>query len=88
FAAAAAILKPIKNLTKVNVVIQKEVAATEDIFYILDYPSEKETGSKELAKVDGNVTIKELSFAFVEHKVLSGGSVDIKACQTVAFVGK
>lgn len=88
FAAAAAILKPIKNLTKVNVVIQKAVAATEDIFYILDYPAEKETGSKELAKVDGNVTIKDLSFAFGEHKVLSGVSVDIKARQTVAFVGK
>ncbi|MDE5033797.1 lipid ABC transporter permease/ATP-binding protein, partial [Francisella tularensis subsp. holarctica] len=39
FAAAAAILKPIKNLKKVNVVIQKAVAATEDIFYILDYPA-------------------------------------------------
>ncbi|MDE4963620.1 lipid ABC transporter permease/ATP-binding protein, partial [Francisella tularensis subsp. holarctica] len=49
FAAAAAILKPIKNLKKVNVVIQKAVAATEDIFYILDYPADKETGSKELA---------------------------------------
>ncbi|APC94626.1 lipid A export permease/ATP-binding protein MsbA [Francisella tularensis subsp. novicida] len=88
FAAAAAILKPIKNLTKVNVVIQKAVAATEDIFYILDYPAEKETGSKELAKVEGNVTIKDLSFAFGDHKVLSGVSVDIKAGQTVAFVGK
>ncbi|AVC43637.1 lipid A export permease/ATP-binding protein MsbA [Francisella tularensis subsp. novicida] len=88
FAAAAAILKPIKNLTKVNVVIQKAVAATEDIFYILDYPSEKETGNKQLDKVEGNVTIKDLSFAFGDHKVLSGVSVDIKAGQTVAFVGK
>ena len=88
FAAAAAILKPIKNLTKVNVVIQKAVAATEDIFYILDYPAEKETGNKQLGKVDGNVIIKDLSFAFGDHKVLSGVSVDIKAGQTVAFVGK
>lgn len=88
FAAAAAILKPIKNLTKVNVVIQKAVAATEDIFYILDYPAEKETGKKELQKVDGNVSIKDVSFAFSTQKVLNGVSVDIKAGQTVAFVGK
>lgn len=88
FAAAAAILKPIKNLTKVNVVIQKAVAATEDIFYILDYPAEKETGNKELQKVDGNVCIKDVSFAFSTQKVLDGVSVDIKAGQTVAFVGK
>ena len=88
FAAAAAILKPIKNLTKVNVVIQKAVAATEDIFYILDYPAEKETGNEQLGKVDGNVIIKDLSFAFGDHKVLSGVSIDIKAGQTVAFVGK
>lgn len=88
FAAAAAILKPIKNLTKVNVVIQKAVAATEDIFYILDYPAEKETGNEQLGKVDGNVIIKDLSFAFGDHKVLSGVNIDIKAGQTVAFVGK
>ncbi|MFV9973130.1 MAG: lipid A export permease/ATP-binding protein MsbA [Francisella endosymbiont of Hyalomma asiaticum] len=88
FAAAAAILKPIKNLTKVNVVIQKAVVATEDIFYILDYPAEKETGNEQLGKVDGNVIIKDLSFAFGDRKVLSGVSIDIKAGQTVAFVGK
>ncbi|AIT09439.1 lipid transporter ATP-binding/permease [Candidatus Francisella endociliophora] len=88
FAAAAAILKPIKNLTKVNVVIQKAVAATEDIFYILDYPAEKETGKKELENVEGDVSIKDVSFAFSTQKVLNGVSVDIKAGQTVAFVGK
>ncbi|MED7788180.1 lipid A export permease/ATP-binding protein MsbA [Francisella sp. 19X1-34] len=88
FAAAAAILKPIKNLTKVNVVIQKAVAATEDIFYILDYPGEEETGKKELKKVSGNVTIKDVSFAFSTLNVLNGVSVDIKAGETVAFVGK
>ncbi|QEO57684.1 lipid A export permease/ATP-binding protein MsbA [Francisella marina] len=88
FAAAAAILKPIKNLTKVNVVIQKAVAATEDIFYILDYPAEKETGNKELDKVCGKVTIKDVSFAFGEQKVLNGVSTEIEAGETVAFVGK
>ena len=88
FAAAAAILKPIKNLTKVNVVIQKAIAASEDIFYILEYPAEKETGSKELQKVKGDVTIKDLSFSFGSQKVLNGVSIEIKAGETVAFVGK
>lgn len=88
FAAAAAILKPIKNLTKVNVVIQKAVAATEDIFYILDYPAEEETGKKELKKVSGDVSIRDVSFAFSTQNVLNGVSVDIKAGETVAFVGK
>lgn len=88
FAAAAAILKPIKNLTKVNVVIQKAVAATEDIFYILDYPAEKETGRKELHNVKGNIKIKGVDFSFGNQKVLDDVSVDIKAGQTVAFVGK
>lgn len=88
FAAAAAILKPIKNLTKVNVVIQKAVAATEDIFYILDYPAEEETGTKELKNVSGDVRIKDVSFAFSTLNVLNGVSVDIKAGETVAFVGK
>lgn len=88
FASAAAILKPIKNLTKVNVVIQKAVAATEDIFYILDYPAERETGTKELKDVKGNLSIKNVSFAFGEKKVLDGISVDIKSGEKVAFVGR
>ncbi|ASG68759.1 lipid A export ATP-binding/permease protein MsbA [Francisella halioticida] len=88
FAAAAAILKPIKNLTKVNVVIQKAVAATEDIFYILDYPAEEETGKKELKNISGDVSIKDVSFAFSTLNVLNGVSVDINAGETVAFVGK
>ncbi len=88
FAAAAAILKPIKNLTKVNVVIQKAVAATEDIFYILDYPAEVETGNKKLENAKGDVSIKNLSFAFGDLNVLNEVSVDIKAGQTVALVGK
>ncbi|GAB4221753.1 MAG: lipid A export permease/ATP-binding protein MsbA [Francisella sp.] len=88
FAAAAAILKPIKNLTKVNVVIQKAVAATEDIFYIMDYPAEKETGNKKLNKVKGDLTINDLSFSFGDYKVLNGINIDIKAGQTVALVGK
>ncbi|MFC4893015.1 lipid A export permease/ATP-binding protein MsbA [Pseudofrancisella aestuarii] len=88
FAAAAAVLKPIKNLTKVNVVIQKAVAATEDIFYILDYPAEKETGTKKLTKSEGKVSIKNLSFSFGDRKVLDSVNVDINSGETVAFVGK
>lgn len=88
FAAAAAILKPIKNLTKVNTVIQKAVAATEDIFYILDYPAEKDTGTKELGKSKGNLEIKDLSFSFGDKKVLKNVNVEIKEGETVAFVGK
>jgi subfamily B ATP-binding cassette protein MsbA len=88
FASAAAILKPIKNLTKVNVVIQKAVAATEDIFYILDYPAEQETGSKELKNVKGDLSVKNVSFAFGEKKVLDGINVDIKSGEKVAFVGR
>lgn len=88
FAAAAAVLKPIKNLTKVNVVIQKAVAATEDIFYILDYPAEKETGTKKLTKSDGKININNLSFSFGDKKVLDNVNVDINSGETVAFVGK
>ena len=88
FAAAAAILKPIKNLTKVNVVIQKAIAATEDIFYILDYPAEQDDGKKEMGKAKGDLHIKNLGFSFGDNKVLNDINVDIKAGETVAFVGR
>lgn len=88
FAAAAAVLKPIKNLTKVNVVIQKAVAATEDIFYILDYPAEQDEGKKEMGKAKGDLHIKNLGFSYGDNKVLNDINVEIEAGEKVAFVGR
>ena len=88
FASSLAILKPIKNLTKVNVTIQKAVAATEDIFFILDYKTEEDLGKIELQNVKGNIELKNLSFSYGEEKVLNSINLDIKEGETIALVGK
>jgi subfamily B ATP-binding cassette protein MsbA len=90
FASMMAILKPIKNLTNVNSTIQKAIAATEDIFEILDAKSEEDTGIKTLEKVKGHVEFKGVHFQYPESKqmVLKEINLTAEAGQTVALVGR
>lgn len=90
FASMMAILKPIKNLTNVNSTIQKAIAATEDIFEILDAKSEEDKGTKQLSHVKGQVEFKDLSFSYPESQqmVLKHINLVAKPGQTIALVGR
>lgn len=90
FAAMMAILKPIKNLTSVNATIQKAVAATEDIFDLLDHLPEVDCGTKTLDKVKGEVVVDNVTFAYegAEAPALNQMSLTVKSGQTVALVGR
>jgi len=88
FASSLAILKPIKNLTKVNIVIQRAVAATEDIFFILDFTYEQDNGTKKLEKAKGKIQFKDLFFSYASDDILKNINLDIDAGKTIALVGK
>ena len=90
FASMMAILKPIKNLTNVNSTIQKAIAATEDIFEILDQDSELDKGRKQLEKIAGNVCFKQLSFRYPESGQLALKQLNlaVKSGETIALVGR
>ncbi len=85
-----AILKPMKNLTSVNNTIQRGIAAADDIFNLLDMPTEKNTGTQTLKRANGNITLNNVSFQYQQDEkvILNNINLEIKAGQTVALVGR
>ncbi|TMO83367.1 lipid A export permease/ATP-binding protein MsbA [Pseudoalteromonas spongiae] len=83
-------LRPLKQLSNVNVELQRGIAAAKSIFDILDLENEKDTGSKTLEKCQGHITIENLSFAYpnTERNILNELTMDIKPGQSVALVGR
>ena len=90
FASMLAILKPIKNLTSVNSTIQKAIAATEDIFNILDHEKELDDGKKEIFNIQGNVFFKKVFFRYSgnSNDTLQNITLEVKRGETVALVGR
>ena len=90
FASMMAILKPIKNLTNVNATIQKAIAATEDIFDILDHKPEEDQGQKTLKQVKGRVEFNNVNFNYPDTDALVLKDVNLTALpgQTIALVGR
>ena len=83
-------LRPLKQLSNVNVELQRGIAAAKSIFDILDLENEKDSGSKTLEKCQGHITIESLSFAYpnTERNILNELTMDIKPGQSVALVGR
>jgi subfamily B ATP-binding cassette protein MsbA len=82
--------KPLRQLSEVNGVIQKGIAAAESVFEILDLPREINTGSKSADGVQGRIEISKLSFRYPDSPKLALAEIDlvIQPGQTVALVGR
>lgn len=80
---------PLKRLTMVNAKMQQGIAAGESVFEVLDSESEIDNGTKTLEKTFKRIQYDNVSFSYNAAKgiVLNNVSVDIKAGETVAFVG-
>ena len=88
--AAAMIPKPVRQLCQAYVEIQKGVAAAESIFELLDEPSELETGTRVVKRVQGYIEVKNLHFSYHRAKnyVLKGINFTVNPGETVALVGR
>lgn len=88
--AMVMLFAPIKRLTSVNEVVQKGIAASESVFTLIDLEQEKDTGSLEVKRVDGDVVFSDVSFEYPSAKApaLNDINLTIKSGQTVAFVGR
>ncbi len=85
------LFQPLKRITNINAVIQKGVAAAESIFKFLDTLPESDNGNYAPEKVEGELIIENLNFAYDNHAdrpVLKNINLHIKAGETVAFVGR
>ena len=92
FSAAAMLAKPVRQLSEVVSLIQKGLAAASDIFEQIDEKPEKNEGSYESKKVEGEIVFKEVSFSYENDEysedVLKDINLSIKRGETVALVGK
>lgn len=88
--AALALLTPLRRLTKINTEIQKGVAGAHSIFALLDEEREKDTGTKTIARVLGNIEYKNVSFSYPSTKktVLHDISFKVEPGQNIALVGR
>ncbi|MAC34902.1 MAG: lipid A export permease/ATP-binding protein MsbA [Haliea sp.] len=88
--AAGQLGKPIKQVSSVQSIIQRALAASEDIFAQLDMEEEQDRGQYVTSRARGDLRIEHLSFAYpggVED-VLQDINLDIRAGETVALVGR
>lgn len=83
------LISPLKQLTTVNTMLQKALAAAENVFALIDLPGEADKGNKSLNRAQGDITFDHVCFSYpgVERMALSDVSLHIAPGQTVALVG-
>lgn len=87
-AAAGLLSKPVRSLTDINQKLQKGIAAGESIFELLDEPEEQDTGTQ-TPTIMGKVSLQNVSLVYPDGTAaLHDFSLDIKAGETVAIVGR
>jgi subfamily B ATP-binding cassette protein MsbA len=89
-AAATQLGKPIRTLTNVQSVVQRGLAAAEDLFVQIDTPPERDTGKTTLSRASGELTFEDLSFAYPGSETAALDRIDLRipAGSLVAFVGR
>ncbi len=88
--ALGLIVNPIRQLGDVAPMILKGVAAADSVFTLLDEPSERETGNRQLHAVRGAVTFDQVCFRYPhqERWALDHLSLEVQPGEMVALVGK
>ncbi|MDB9907058.1 lipid A export permease/ATP-binding protein MsbA [Gammaproteobacteria bacterium] len=86
--AAGLMAKPIRQLSNINAVIQKGLAAAIEIFDQLDSKEEEDSGDIESA-ISGNIEFNDVTFSYTpKEPVLNSLNFSIAQNETVAIVGK
>lgn len=88
--AMGSILKPVKQISKVNEFMQRGLTAAASVFQVLDEEKEKDDGTRQVDKSKGNIELRQLTFSYPNHekRVLNQISLTINAGETIAFVGE
>ena len=88
--AIALLPKPLRQISEINGVIQKGIAAAESVFEILDIPREINTGTKRMDVARGKIEIRDLTFYYPDttKPAVENINLTISPGQTVALVGR
>ena len=88
FTAAGLMAKPIRQLSNINIIVQKGLAAANEIFEQLDQSIERDLGRND-NEISGNIEFKDVNFSYDSgNQILSNISFVINKKDTVAIVGK
>ena len=86
--AAGMLSKPIKALTEVNEKLQRGLAAAHSVFELLDMEEEDNQGTLK-PELKGNVQFDHVNMQYADgHAAIKDFTLNIKAGQTVALVGR
>lgn len=89
--AVALIQKPIKQLTDVNVQIQRGITGAASIFELMDYEAEIDQGTVPLDTCRGDLVFNQVSFSYQKdskQQALTEVSFHASPGETVALVGR
>ncbi|WP_046015130.1 lipid A export permease/ATP-binding protein MsbA [Marinomonas sp. S3726] len=88
--AAGMLSKPLRQLTEINSILQKGLAAAQSIFEFLDEESEKDTGKTKVDTLKGKLELKQVSFVYpnTDKKILNKIDLTLPAGKTLALVGR
>ncbi|CAM8623646.1 MdlB ABC-type multidrug transport system, ATPase and permease components [Burkholderiales bacterium] len=80
---------PLKHLASINGQLQQGLAASQNVFSMLDQPSEVETGDKLIERAAGDIRFESVTLTYPSRSepALSGVSIHIPAGSTCAVVG-
>jgi subfamily B ATP-binding cassette protein MsbA len=88
FTAAGLMAKPIRQLSSINMIVQKGLAAANEIFDQLDQNKEIDNGLNENL-IEGNIEFKDINFSYdTGSQILSNINFSIEKNDTIAIVGK
>ena len=88
--AILALLRPIKQMTKLNGDWQKISSYCKQLEEMLSWSLEADSHKEALASVKGHICFDEVSFKYSnnrEEEILSGINLDVKPGSTVAIIG-
>ncbi|MGE4533650.1 lipid A export permease/ATP-binding protein MsbA [Halomonas sp.] len=88
--AASLMAKPVRQLTEINSEIQKGLAASSELFGLLEEPSEPDQGRRDPGRLAGRVRFEGIHFRYDEGQpeVLKGIDLDVREGEMVAIVGR
>jgi subfamily B ATP-binding cassette protein MsbA len=88
--AAGMLSKPLRQLTEINSILQKGLAAAQSIFEFLDEKSEKDQGKILAKSLQGDLVFEGVSFTYPDTDKLILDKVDLvlPAGKTLALVGR
>ena len=89
FTAMVMLFAPIKQLTDVNAVLQRGLAASESVFGMIDAPVEEDHGTVTLERAKGEIAYEGVTFTYPTRNepALREVSLRVQPGETLALVG-